>query len=109
MCCPSLKKKSSTCENTIEKLPRERSIRFKTCSDVKSLDITQLEIFQATLNRQPKDSETGSQAYNSQALSKAKDNENPLRLKYKRKGRSGSTGRIIRQSRSVDIKQTCEL
>lgn len=109
MCCPSLKKQNSTSENTIEKPPRRRSIRFKTSSDVKSLDITQLEISQATLNQQPKDSETVSQAYDSETVSQAKDNENLIRLKYRRKGRSGSTGQIRRLSKSVNIKQPCEL
>jgi hypothetical protein len=109
MCCPSFNKQSSTSEKTTEKPARRRSIRFKTTSDVKSLDITQLEISQAKINNQPKASETVSLAYDSEILSQAKDNKNLIRLKYKRKGRSGSTGQIRRLSKSASIKEPCEL
>lgn len=109
MCCPSFNKQSSPSDQTKEKPPRRRSIRFKTDSDVKNIDITHLDLTHSTLNKQPRDSDTVSQAYDSETVSQPKDNENLIRLKYKRKGRSGSTGQIRRLSKSVSIQEPCEL
>lgn len=99
MCCPSFTKKQDDTKDQSDKLPRRRSIHFKTNPEILNLDLTQIELSHTIKTKNMKDSESATSItvnVESEVILSAQEDKKLVRKKYQRKGRSGSDSQVRR-------------